>query len=61
MFSSARAVELADEARYRMGRRWASTTIDAKEAREEDYDKLAACAPLPKVVVGAADRPRLPL
>ncbi len=49
MFSSARAVELA--ARHAMV--WAAVGIhphDAKDAREEDYDKLAAWCALPKVV-----------
>jgi TatD DNase family protein len=49
MFSSARAVELA--AKHDIV--WAAVGIhphDAKEAREEDYDKLAAWCALPKVV-----------
>jgi TatD DNase family protein len=49
MFSSARAVELA--AKHDIV--WAAVGIhphDAKEAREEDYGKLAAWCALPKVV-----------
>jgi TatD DNase family protein len=49
MFSSARAVELAT--RYDMV--WAAVGIhphDAKDAREEDYERLAAWCALPKVV-----------
>jgi TatD DNase family protein len=49
MFSSARAVELAEK--YEMV--YASVGIhphDAKDARESDYDKLAAWAVRPKVV-----------
>ncbi|MDT8903686.1 TatD family hydrolase [Anaeroselena agilis] len=49
MFSSARAVELA--AKHDIV--WAAVGIhphDAKDAREEDYDRLAAWCALPKVV-----------
>lgn len=49
MFSSARAVELAQK----HPTVWASVGIhphDAKDAREEDYDKMRAWCALPKVV-----------